>query len=292
MLSRRTFTATLASLVAFFNLKPAGASVLSSETITSMAGWTVMKSLAERGHTLFGTSYEDNNLVTDMEWQPANTRVDLGPKAHLGSDMTREQYESEIYTAVMNEHLAVFEQAWLDRVKRHAGERSIFSQSSVTGNVTFIGDVHAALGVLINREINRRTAADQPTNTIIVSPVALTILQSSTTSSFIRHAEGDGSDRSDPNPRRDPSKSFGPRYVGFFPGVAKDGKTKTLTRVLVDCYADGGQPVLIGFIPDDPRERLAAVVMTGPTSMDYGERPNAHTGWDAVGIDSSSLSFI
>jgi hypothetical protein len=62
----------------------------------------------------------------------------------------------------------------------------------VTGTPTFVGDVHAALAILINRQANliasrtRRGAG----NWVVVSPTALTILQSATTSAFARTTEG------------------------------------------------------------------------------------------------------
>jgi hypothetical protein len=62
----------------------------------------------------------------------------------------------------------------------------------VSGTATFVGDEHAALAVAINRVANviaqrtRRGAG----NWAVVSPQALTILQSATTSAFARTTEG------------------------------------------------------------------------------------------------------
>jgi hypothetical protein len=62
----------------------------------------------------------------------------------------------------------------------------------VSGTATFVGDEHAALAVQINRVANtiaqrtRRGAG----NWAVVSPTALTILQSATTSAFARSTEG------------------------------------------------------------------------------------------------------
>jgi hypothetical protein len=67
-----------------------------------------------------------------------------------------------------------------------------YDQSAGSGTATFVGDEHAALAVMINRVANtiaqrtRRGAG----NFAVVSPTALTILQSATTSAFARTTEG------------------------------------------------------------------------------------------------------
>ena len=67
-----------------------------------------------------------------------------------------------------------------------------YNQATVSGTATFVGDEHAALAVLINRAANliaqrtRRGAG----NWAVVSPAALTVLQSATTSAFARTTEG------------------------------------------------------------------------------------------------------
>jgi len=67
-----------------------------------------------------------------------------------------------------------------------------YDQAAVSGTATFVGDEHAALAVMINRVANtiaqrtRRGAG----NFAVVSPTALTILQSATTSAFARTTEG------------------------------------------------------------------------------------------------------
>jgi hypothetical protein len=67
-----------------------------------------------------------------------------------------------------------------------------WNQTQVSGVATFVGDEHASLAVAINRVANtiaqrtRRGAG----NWAVVSPTALTILQSATTSAFARTTEG------------------------------------------------------------------------------------------------------
>jgi hypothetical protein len=73
-----------------------------------------------------------------------------------------------------------------------AGNTVAYDQTAVSGTATFVGDEHAALAVAINRVSNtiaqrtRRGAG----NWAVVSPTALTILQSATTSAFARTTEG------------------------------------------------------------------------------------------------------
>jgi hypothetical protein len=67
----------------------------------------------------------------------------------------------------------------------------IYDQSKIGGQPTFVGDLHACLTILINRNCNiiaektRRGAG----NWCIVGPMALTILQSATTSAFARSCD-------------------------------------------------------------------------------------------------------
>jgi hypothetical protein len=103
-----------------------------------------------------------------------------------------------------------------------------YDQSGVSGQASFVGDQHAALAVLINRAANdiatrtRRGAG----NYIVVSPTALTILQSATTSAFARTTEG----------------TFeAPTNTKFV------GTLNSSVRVYVNHYAGDDVPVLIGY---------------------------------------------
>ena len=92
----------------------------------------------------------------------------------------------------------------------------------------FVGDEHAALAVLINREANliaqrtRRGAA----NYAVMSPFALTILQSATTSAFARTTEGTF---------EAPTNT---KFVGTLNGAM---------RVYVNSYAGDSENILIGY---------------------------------------------
>jgi hypothetical protein len=101
--------------------------------------------------------------------------------------------EAEIMAALAQEITAEIDQEILASLASLAGTAvEQYDQNAVSGTATFVGDEHAALAVQINRVSNliaqrtRRGAG----NWAVVSPFALTILQSATTSAFARTTEG------------------------------------------------------------------------------------------------------
>jgi len=101
--------------------------------------------------------------------------------------------EAEIMAALAQEITAEIDQEVLASLGTLAGGAvETYDQAAVSGTATFVGDEHAALAVQINRASNliaqrtRRGAG----NWAVVSPFALTILQSATTSAFARTTEG------------------------------------------------------------------------------------------------------
>ena len=101
--------------------------------------------------------------------------------------------EAEIMAALAQEITAEIDQQIIGSLKTLAGTAQLtYDQAAVSGTATFVGDEHAALAVQINRVANtiaqrtRRGAG----NWAVVSPTALTILQSATTSAFARSTEG------------------------------------------------------------------------------------------------------
>ena len=100
--------------------------------------------------------------------------------------------EAEIMAALAQEITAELDQEVLASLGNLAGTYQTYDQAAVSGTATFVGDEHAALAVQINRVANliaqrtRRGAG----NWAVVSPFALTILQSATTSAFARTTEG------------------------------------------------------------------------------------------------------
>jgi hypothetical protein len=136
--------------------------------------------------------------------------------------------EAEIMAALAQEITAEIDQEVLASLRSLASLGSTYDQAAVSGTATFVGDEHAALAVLINREANkvaqrtRRGAA----NWAVVSAEALTILQSATTSAFARTTEGTF---------EAPTNT---KFVGTLNGAM---------RVYVDGYAADGTGVLIGY---------------------------------------------
>jgi len=136
--------------------------------------------------------------------------------------------EAEVMAALAQEITAEIDQEILSSLTNLAGSGTAYNQSSVSGTATFVGDEHAALAVAINREANliaqrtRRGAA----NWAVVSPQALTILQSATTSAFARTTEGTF---------EAPTNT---KFVGTLNGAM---------RVYVNSYLVDDSPVLIGY---------------------------------------------
>ena len=137
--------------------------------------------------------------------------------------------EAEIMAALAQEITAEIDQEIIQSLRTLAGSASeTFDQAAVSGTATFVGDEHAALAVLINRVANqiatrtRRGAG----NYAVVSPTALTVLQSASTSAFARSTEGTF---------EAPTNT---KFVGTLNGAM---------RVYVDAYASDGTDVLVGY---------------------------------------------
>ena len=137
--------------------------------------------------------------------------------------------EAEIMAALAQEITAEIDQEVLGSLSSLAGAATeTYDQTAVSGTATFVGDEHAALAVQINRVSNliaqrtRRGAG----NWAVVSPFALTILQSATTSAFARTTEGTF---------EAPTNT---KMVGTLNNAMK---------VYVNTYASDTAPVLIGY---------------------------------------------
>ena len=137
--------------------------------------------------------------------------------------------EAEIMAALAQEITAEIDQEIIGSLNSLATAAATdFDMSSVTGTHTYIGDKHAVLAVLINREANliaqrtRRGAG----NWAVMSPTALTILQSATTSAFARTTEGTF------------DAPTNTKFVGTLNGSM---------RVYVNSYASDSANVLVGY---------------------------------------------
>jgi len=140
--------------------------------------------------------------------------------------------EAEILAALAQEITAEIDQEILGSLRRLPGAPTItFTQGTVTGTPTFVGDTHAALAVLINQQANLIAARTRrgAGNWVVVSPTALTVLQSATTSAFARTTEG---------------VFEAPTNTKFV------GTLNSSMRVYVDQYADDATPVLVGYKGD------------------------------------------
>lgn len=186
---------------------------------------------------------------------------------------TYEHLEAEVHAALLSEAMAEVTQDWLAKVRQRAPVLTTFDQGKVKDQAVFVGDLHAALPVMMHR-----IARDDPwANTAIMSPTALTIMQSATVSGFERRASDD----------KDPPFTFGPKLVGYLP-VVDDRKL----RILVDEYGQQDAPVLIGHVAVLPEERNAQIVRTGIKDVDFGSCAGTYEGWNAIGIEARTLSFI
>jgi len=136
--------------------------------------------------------------------------------------------EAEIMAALAQEITVEIDQEVLGSLRALAATDFTYNQATVSGTATFVGDEHAALAVLINRSANliaqrtRRGAG----NWAVVSPAALTVLQSATTSAFARTTEGTF---------EAPTNT---KFVGTLNGAM---------RIYVDSYASDTQAVLVGY---------------------------------------------
>ena len=208
--------------------------------------------------------------------------------------------EAEIMQALAQEITVEIDQEMLFKLSALVPVApTTFNQAAVSGTATYVGDEMAALAVMINQQANliaartRRGAA----NWCVVSPTALTILQTATTSSFARTTEG----------------TFeAPTNTKFV------GTLNSTMRVYVNQYASDGDPVLIGY--KGPTETDAAayycpyipLMSVGPvmdpqtfepvvsfmTRYGYLELTNTANSFgnaadylSKVGIDSSTLKF-
>jgi len=208
--------------------------------------------------------------------------------------------EAEIMQALAQEITVEIDQEMLFKLRALVPVApTTFNQAAVSGTATYVGDEHAARAVMINQQANliaartRRGAA----NWAVVSPTALTILQTATTSSFARTTEG----------------TFeAPTNTKFV------GTLNSTMRVYVDQYASDGEAVLIGY--KGPTETDAAayycpyipLMSVGPvmdpqtfepvvsfmTRYGYLELTNTANSFgnaadylSKVGIDSSTLKF-
>ena len=136
--------------------------------------------------------------------------------------------EAEIMQALAQEIVVEIDQEIIGSLRSLAGAGTTLDFSSLSGQSVYVGDRHAALAIEINRAANRIAARTRrgAGNYIVVSPEALTILQSASTSTFARTTEGSF------------DAPTNTKFVGTLNGTIK---------VFVDNYAADGTKVLVGY---------------------------------------------
>ena len=207
--------------------------------------------------------------------------------------------EAEIMAALAQEITAEIDQEILLSLGSLATVEDTYNQANVSGTATFVGDEHAALAVLINRAANRiaqRTRRGAG-NWAVVSPAALTVLQSATTSAFARTTEGTF---------EAPTNT---KLVGTLNGAMK---------VYVNSYATDNADVLVGYKGSSETDAAAfycpyiplmsSGVVLDPTTFEpvvsfmtrygYVELTNTASSFGnaadylaAIGINADNLSF-
>ena len=107
------------------------------------------------------------------------------------------QYGIDLEQEVLNsiaQHITVeIDQEILNSLRALPGAPGdVYDQATVSGTPTYVGEEHAALAILINKQSNEISARTMrgPANWAVVSQRALTILQSAGTSAFARTTEG------------------------------------------------------------------------------------------------------
>jgi hypothetical protein len=137
--------------------------------------------------------------------------------------------EAEVMAALAQEITAEIDQEIIGSLLTLATTADTYDQAAVSGKgQVFVGDEHAALAVLINKSANLIAARTRrgAGNWCVVSPIALTVLQSATTSAFARTTEGTF---------EAPTNT---KFVGTLNGTM---------RVFVNQYASDSTGVLVGY---------------------------------------------
>lgn len=200
-------------------------------------------------------------VIKGADWKPIGLNFSIEAKA---VDRALEQQGidiiEEVLAACRQEALAQAEQNFIQLAKQKATFVATYSQGSIDRDVTFVGELHSVLGELI-------LGAARPTDNIaIVSPTALTILQSAADRNFVRD---------NTNVYRAPDNT---KYVGTIGNL----------NIYVNQYACDSEPVLIGYVSENEEEREVALLHNHV----LGVKENAGEGWLAIGIDTSTLTFF
>lgn len=217
----------------------AGSEALSPFDIAKMYSGNLNSSTpgAAATSTLEGSIGKKLNIQVVKEMVEAKTRRLSASWTFEAAQDAQAQYgldiEAETMGAVAQEIVAEIDQEILFSLRQLAGTPTVtYDMNNITGQPVFVGDEHAALATLINRQANliaqrtRRGAG----NWVVVSNAALTILQSARTSAFARTTEGTF---------EAPTNT---KLVGTL---------NNTMRVYVDAYAADSEVVLVGYKGND-----------------------------------------
>ena len=216
-----------------FDTATAGEEALSPFKIAEGYSGNATTNAADSTATLEGTAGKRLSIQILKQTVEAKTRklsarwtfeAAQDAQAQQGIDI-----EAEIMAALAQEITAEIDQEILASLRSLAGSaQETYDQAAVSGTATFVGDEHAALAVQINKVANNIAARTRrgAGNYAVVSPFALTILQSATTSAFARTTEGTF---------EAPTNT---KMVGTLNGAMK---------VYVDAYAADSTGVLVGY---------------------------------------------
>jgi hypothetical protein len=239
---------------------PALAALIQSEPVENLIGrmWAdqPIKHPIFAHHRLPGAEWKAYGAKFNYEIEDAARKE----AAQKGIDI-----DAEILAAMRQESIVEAEQKYLQCVKEMTEPTALFVQSKVPSRENeFIyagGEFSRFVDMILDRAGNRNTA--------IISPTALTMIQCEGASRLVRTEMG-----------RD-----------YAPGLRLIGRLDRRINVVVDTYADDGEPVLLGYVPQDLDKRMAALVQTGVTTFELGLVPGFDIGWQAVGVDTMVLHF-
>jgi len=211
--------------------------------------------------------------------------------------------EEELLAAVAQEITVEIDQEILRSLRllpSNPTAANTYDQGAVSGQAISVVDEFAALAVLINRQANliaTRTRRGKG-NWAVLSPTALTVLESARASAFVRTTEGNF---------EAPSNN---KYVGTL---------NNAMRLFVDTYATDSTPILIGYKGENETDAATFMcpyvplttsgVVTDPNTFElvtsfysrygYVEFVNTATSLGnsadylgLVGINAGSLSFL
>ena len=218
--------------IAYATSTAAGDEALSPFKIATAYSGSASTGMANTTSTLEGVAGNRINVQILKQVVEAKTRK-LSARwtfeaAQDAQSMHGLDVEAEIMAALAQEITVEIDQEILGSLRALAATDFTYDQAAVSGTATFVGDEHAALAVLVNRTANliaqrtRRGAG----NWAVVSPAALTVLQSATTSAFARTTEGTF---------EAPTNT---KFVGTLNGAMK---------IYVDGYANDSAAVLVGY---------------------------------------------